>query len=57
MLGVLSSLGEQRLDDRTAGWAKATAAAGDNGIPIACKGPIGYLRADEVDPRYPARGG
>lgn len=56
ILGTLGGLAEHERDLRTAGWRKATAGAVEEGIHVACRAPIGYLRRDRVEQRYDARG-
>lgn len=56
ILGTLSGLAEQQREQLTAGWRDATSRAVASGIHVASKAPLGYLRADQVDPRYDAQG-
>jgi site-specific DNA recombinase len=56
ILGTLSGLAEQQREQLAAGWRDATSRAVASGIHVASKAPLGYLRADQVDPRYDAQG-
>jgi DNA invertase Pin-like site-specific DNA recombinase len=50
------AIAEDFLDRVKSNWNTATSRAVANGIHVACKAPLGYLRQDAVDPRYDARG-
>lgn len=56
LLGFYTGLAEQQLDERRGNWAASTAEAVAEGIHIACRAPLGYLRRDEVEPIHDARG-
>jgi len=55
LLGVYTGLAEQQLGERRANWAASTSEAVAEGIHIACHAPIGYLRLDQVEPKYDQR--
>src|ERR1039458_3986404 len=56
LLGVYSGLAEQQLDERRENFQASVEAAVAEGKHIACRAPIGYLRRDQVEPRYDERG-
>ncbi|HEX3733770.1 MAG TPA: recombinase family protein [Solirubrobacterales bacterium] len=56
MLGLMATMAEQYLDGVKAGWSASTSRAVANGVHIAARAPVGYLRADQVNPRYDAKG-
>jgi DNA invertase Pin-like site-specific DNA recombinase len=56
LLGVYAGIAEQQLDERTTNWDTTIQEAVAEGKHIACRAPIGYLRRDEVDPVYDAKG-
>lgn len=56
LLGVYAGIAEQQLDERTTNWDTSVQEAVAEGKHIACRAPIGYLRKDEADPQYDAKG-
>jgi DNA invertase Pin-like site-specific DNA recombinase len=56
LIDIMSLQAEEELERITEGWAHATSAAVDEGQHIACRAPIGYLRADQANPQYDAKG-
>lgn len=50
------AIAQDYLDRVKANWSAATGRAVADGIHIACCAPVGYLRADQVNPQYDARG-
>lgn len=50
------AIAEDFLDRVKSNWNTATSRAVANGIHVASKAPYGYLRHDQVEPRYDARG-
>lgn len=56
VIAVLSALAEQHLDNVKTNWQEATSRAVDSGIHIAARPPLGYLRADKINPEYDSRG-
>jgi DNA invertase Pin-like site-specific DNA recombinase len=55
-LALMATMGEQELNQIKEGWKRATGAAVASGIHIACRAPLGYLRNDQVNPAYDAKG-
>ena len=55
MLGVLSGLAEQQLDERRENWRASQAEAVAEGKHVG-KAPLGYIRRDRVSPEYDAKG-
>jgi DNA invertase Pin-like site-specific DNA recombinase len=56
LLGVYAGIAEQQLDERTTNWDTSVSEAVAEGKHIACRAPIGYLRKDEAEPVYDAKG-
>jgi len=56
LLNMMSLQAEDELERVKANWKAATAGAVADGIHIACRAPIGYLRRDQVEPHYDAKG-
>ncbi|MGH2879916.1 MAG: recombinase family protein [Solirubrobacteraceae bacterium] len=54
-LGVFAALAEQQLEERTTNWKVSTSEAVADGIHVACRAPVGYLRRDQVEPKYDSR--
>jgi DNA invertase Pin-like site-specific DNA recombinase len=50
------AVAQDYLDRVKANWSAATSRAVADGIHIACRAPVGYLRADQVNPQHDARG-
>jgi len=55
MLGVLSGLAEQQLDERRENWRASQAEAVAEGKHVG-KAPLGYIRRDRLFPEYDAKG-
>jgi hypothetical protein len=55
-MNMMSLQAEDELERIKANWEASTSRAVAEGIHIACRAPIGYLRADQANPRYDARG-
>jgi site-specific DNA recombinase len=56
VLGVMSAMAEQYLENVKANWEAATSRAVEGGVHIAARAPIGYLRADQARPEHDSRG-
>jgi DNA invertase Pin-like site-specific DNA recombinase len=56
MLNIMSMQAEDYLDRVKSNWDASTSRAVADGIHIACRAPIGYLRADKASPTYDPRG-
>jgi DNA invertase Pin-like site-specific DNA recombinase len=56
VLALMATMAEQYLDGVKANWKAATSRAVASGVHIASKAPVGYVRADQAEPRHDSGG-
>lgn len=52
VIGIMVQLAEYHLGMLKTGWSRSVTKAVEEGKHVASRAPLGYLRADAVDPRY-----
>jgi DNA invertase Pin-like site-specific DNA recombinase len=56
LLGVYAGIAEQQLEERTTNWSTSVTEAVTEGKHIACCAPLGYRRADQIEPEFNPKG-
>jgi DNA invertase Pin-like site-specific DNA recombinase len=56
ILGILAAIAENYLEEIRGGWKASVARAVADGIHVASKAPLGYLRRDQAEPEFNSDG-